>query len=305
MATVADSLARSVFLNLLDGCLERHHIVKLATVFVANRHAINTYAQTNHIILIISESRDAGSVQKMTHDFVWERQNNLVAHLLELLNLMHHEILFLRHVARRKMRENTLNPDFWIGFYAFDKLIDIFRQEAKAMHASVHFYMDANRLCQLSIQLIYSVFQLREATEAVNVRLQTIFDDDVEGVCLRSHHHDWQFDAFITQFDTFVGIRNSKIINMMERQSTRNLIVAASVCEGFHHHHHLGVFLKLSAIIVEVFNHVVEVDFENSLMRLLLQHLHDALKLEVTCSFQQNYLILKHFHRMICKKIRC
>ena len=40
----------------------------------------------------------------------------------------------------------------------------------------------------------------------------------VEGVSLRSHHHDWQADTAITQIHALVGISNGQIINMMESQ---------------------------------------------------------------------------------------
>ena len=87
------------------------------------------------------------------------------------------------------------------------------------MHAGIHFNMNAHRLLERFIQLIYSVFQLREATEAVDIRFKIVKNDSVEGVRLRRHHHDRQFDATVAQIDTLVGIRNSKIINMMEGEN--------------------------------------------------------------------------------------
>ena len=79
----------------------------------------------------------------------------------------------------------------------------------------------------------------------------------------------------------------------MECERVRHLVVAAAICESLHHHHHLGLFFQLAAIIVEVFYKVVEVNLEHRLMRFLLQHLHDALKFEASCAFEQNYLIFK------------
>ena len=270
VATVTDGLARSVFLNLLDCRLQRHHVVQLATVFVDDRHAIHTDAQTHHIILIISKSGDAGGIQKMTHYLVRECRHNLRTHQLELPDLMLHKIVFLRHVARGKMREDTHNSQIWISFHTLNQGVDFFWKETETVHSSVDFDMYPDRLVERSVQLIYGVFQLREATEAVDVGFKVVEDDCVECVGLRCHHHDWQFYAAVAQVHTLVGIRNSKIINMMECESVRHLVVAAAVCERLHHHHHLGVFFQLAAIIVEVFYQVVEVDFEHRLMRLLL-----------------------------------
>ena len=39
--------------------------------------------------------------------------------------------------------------------------------------------MDTHRLVERLIQLIYGVFQLREAAEAVDIRLQIVEDDGV------------------------------------------------------------------------------------------------------------------------------
>ena len=97
-----------------------------------------------------------------------------------------------------------------------------------------------------------------------------VFDDVIVAVHLGAHHHDGQIDASTTQLYTFVSKCNSQIIHIMELKNIGNLKVTASIAKGFHHHHKLGGGLDFGAEMVQIANQMVEIDFQNSLMRLLL-----------------------------------
>ena len=71
----------------------------------------------------------------------------------------------------------------------------------------------------------------------------------------------------------------------MELKHIGNFKVAAAVAEGFHHHHELGVGLDFGAVMVEVADQMVEIDFQHGFVCFFLQFHPDLLKLESTCSF--------------------
>src|SRR5574344_196309 len=176
----------------------------------------------------------------MPHNLIIESPKKTPAHLLKSLYLPQSEVVLRRHIARRKMREDTTHLYPRIHLDTPDELINILREETEPVHSRIKLYMNTNRDRRLT--LTHSLFQLRQTTETIDVGLKTVLDNHIESVGLRRHHHDRQPDALVPKLHTLISVCNSKILNVMECQKVRHLETTTPVCERLHHNHDFRLF---------------------------------------------------------------
>ena len=84
----------------------------------------------------------------------------------------------------------------------------------------------------------------------------------------------------------------------MVLQRLRNLHSPCSIAIGFDHAHKLGFGFHERTIEVEVVNHSVEVHLKRGLMHLAHKQLGEMVEAKLSCSLQQDNLVVQMFEHL-------
>lgn len=92
----------------------------------------------------------------------------------------------------------------------------------------------------------------------------------------------------LAQCDAFVGERDGQEADALLFEHVGDFESAVAVAGCLDHRHHLFSFAQQAAEVVQVVDHVVEVDFQHGRMYLVFEDAADPFELEAASSFQQD-----------------
>ena len=118
-----------------------------------------------------------------------------------------------------------------------------------------------------------------------------IVEHRLESRHLRIHNQDVGRDARLTQLRTLVSHRHSQIVHALVFERLGYFERPCPVCRSLDHTNHLGFRLKFVAIIVQVVNQSVQIDFQNGFMHFQFQQIGNFIEMESSCPFNQHHLI--------------
>ena len=209
-ATVADGITLRHVLYLENRRLQRADITQAAQAGSAD--TVEADAQAHHVHLVLRETLDAGGIEDMLDDFVFQPLFQGLRGHLELPDLLHREVVEDRRIAPRKMREDRTRHDTALLAQTLADSGHIAGLEAQAVHSRVHFNMDGVR--SDSAPLGFADDGVEEA-ETIDFRLQIILEEDIEAAEFRIHNHNRNGDASFAQFLTLVGDGDGEIVAAM------------------------------------------------------------------------------------------
>ena len=165
------------------------------------------------------------------------------------------------------------------------------------MHSGIEFDMYRPSCYSLLTRCPYESI---EKTERINLWLKVIVEHGLEGGHLRIHNHDIGRDASLTKRHSLISNSHSEIVNTMILKSLCYLYRTCSIGIGLNHTHHLCLWLKERAVVIEVIHNGIEVHLEDCLMDFLLQLLCYLIKAETTGTLQKYQFISQTAKRVAC-----
>ena len=153
--------------------------------------------------------------------------------------------------------------------------------------------------------VLSSIDECIEQSETVNLWLKIVLKESAEAAHLRIHHHDSLRDTLLAKRHTFISNSNSKIIYIVVLQGLCHLDCSRSISISLYHANHLRFWLHERAIVVEVLHDCAEVNFKDSLMDFLLQSVCNALKVEFTCTLNEDELMLEARENIVLQERIC
>ena len=94
----------------------------------------------------------------------------------------------------------------------------------------------------------------------VDLRLQSVVEHQLEAVRIGIQYDDRHGDSRFAQRDALVGKSNGQKAYPLLLEHVRHFERSGPVSGGLDHGHHLNVFVQQAAEVVQIVDHVVEVD---------------------------------------------
>ena len=144
-----------------------------------------------------------------------------------------------------------------------------------------------------------------EDTERVDIRLQVVSNNVVKTCRLWVHNHYGQRNAAAMELDSLVNIGDGKVVDMIVLECGGNGEKSGTIGICLDHCHQARVGTEKRTVVIEVMDKRIEVDFEDSLMAFLLEACGDILKMEGSCTFQQNSFIPESIGCKLLEEVFC
>ena len=245
-------------LNLQYLALERRYRCKFYPGQCAD--AVNPYAQTYHIELVLRESLDACRIQDVPHRLVAKRVGKCPGILLKQFNLSQGEIVVFRLIRSCKMRKDGLYPHpVGLGeiILEFCKLRS---HKAQTVHAGV-------QLDMYGVIAYISFFQcLAQNVQSTCIRdagFQIVVNDFIEEVSPGSKHEYGLVYAGFPQLHSLHRISHCKIVSSGLSHHFRKFHGTVPVGIGLDQHQHFGLGLEQSPEIFVVVTTSGQVQFKS------------------------------------------
>ena len=305
LSVVAHTLALGDVLDLRDAGHQTRHLPQLGLhVIIALREhpvggdAVEAEAEAHHVHLCLGETRNARGVEDMMENLVAVVNGTVeaVAPSAEFVYLGMGEVVHVGVFTAGEVREDGAHLK-GVGelVEAVGQGLDIVAGEAQTMHAGVELDMDGYALAMET----HTLREELEDAEGINVGLEVVLYDVVEGGLLRVHHHDGEADAVAAQLDAFVGIGHGEVVDMIVLQSAGHLGLAGTIGRSLDHGHELGGRFDVRAVVVEVMYHGVEVDLHDGLMRLALEQFSHLLEAKHTGTLEEDGFVLEEIEVVV------
>ena len=110
-----------------------------------------------------------------------------------------------------------------------NQLINLILLKPQPVHPRVEFDMHTHCFLAGSLVSFHGFFQLLQDPQIIDLRFQVVFQQSIQTVFLGTHDHDRQMDPCFPQFNTFIRIRNRKIIHPVVLQEVSDLKTPAAV----------------------------------------------------------------------------
>ena len=244
---------------------------------------------------------DTRRIADMTQYLMVEGSLQLLAALVEELELMGRERIEAVVIASHEVREHTARDDGVLMFQSAYQLLHIVLGiEAQAVHAGIQ--LDMHRETSDSL-LLGSLDKGVEQTERVNLGLKIIIEHGLEGGHLWIHDHDIAGDTVLAKRHTFIGNSHGKIVHTVILQGLGYFHCSCSIAVGLDHADQLGLGLHKRAIVVQVGYHSIEVHFERGLMHLAYQELGKLVETKLACALEQDDLIAQRLEHLAVDKL--
>ncbi len=287
LAAVAYALPCLDVVYLQDGGLQGAHAVD--GLVVAGVDAVESKTQATHIQLALWEVLDTCGVADMAQYLMVEGCLQLLATLVEQLELMGGESIEAVIVAAYEVREHTARDDGILMFQLANQFLHVvLRVEAQAMHTSIE--LDMNRESGHAL-LLGRLDKRIEQAEGINLWLQVVIEHGLEGGHLRVHDHDVAGDAVLAKGHALIGNCHGEIIHTMVLQGLGDFHGSCAIAIRLDHADELGLWLHESTIVVQVGYYGIEVYLQCSLVYLLHQEFGELVETKLTGTLQEDYLI--------------
>ena len=244
---------------------------------------VQSDAEPYHVELRFRETLDPGAVVDVPQDVpLREGGDQPVAQFAEQGDLAACEVVVPGFVATGQVREDRADVEFRDCFQRVDQRVDVLPFESEAVHAGVE--LDVDRIVGFSVPA-YRFGERLQRRSAVNLRFEPVVEHQVEAVRIGVQHDDRHRDAGLAQCDAFVGERDGQEADALLFEHVGDFESAVAVAGRLDHRHHLFSFAQQAAEVVQVVDHVVEVDFQYGRMYLVFEDAADPFELEAASSF--------------------
>ena len=222
---------------------------------------------------------------------------------IKLTELLSREAVEVFAIGTNEVTEHRTRDDSVLVMQSVNKALHVFFWiKAKTMHARIKLNMYRPSCDTLFLCSLNKCFQ---QPERINLWLQIIVEHRLESRHLWIHYHDILGDTMATQRYALVSNGNSQIIYTMVLQRLGHFHSSSSIGIGLHHANQLCFRLHERAIVIQVVDQCVQVDFQNRFMHFLLQAFCDAVEPERTGSLDQYHLIMQQAEDIAAQKFLC
>ena len=270
------------------------------------RDAVKPYAKTNHVELGLGEALYARRIEDMTEN---TGRGKVIAQSCtpfgETFYLSPCEGIHFGVVGTGKMRENGLDAKRAVGcIEATDKRRYIGIGESKTVHSGIKFYMDG----VLRAVGGHETDRFGEAfknAETVDVGFEIVTDYVVETFFFGVHYHDRKCDAVATEVDAFIAIGDGKVVDMVVLKGVGDFDFAGTVAGSLDHGHETCARANKGAVVVEVVDEVVEIDFHDGLMGFATEDASDVFEVETAGSFKEDDFVIELVKVELVDEVAC
>lgn len=270
------------------------------------RDAVKPYAKTNHVELGLGEALYARRIEDMAEN---TGRGKVVAQSCtpfgETFYLSPCEGIHFGVVGTGKMRENGLDAKGTVGCVeATDKRRYIGIGESETVHPGIKFDMDG----VLRAVGGHETDRFRETfknAETVDVGFEIVTDYVVETFFFRVHHHDGERDAVATKVDAFIAVGDGKVVDMVVLKGVSNFDFAGTVAGSLDHGHETCARANKGAVVVEVVDEVVEIDFHDGLVGFATEDACYVFEVETAGSFEEDDFVIELVKVELVDEVAC